>query len=157
MVFGQALGLLCLLHFLLSWGEGWWGENTITRCGICCWDGAGSSPGGEQSPVEQAGVGMVCGFPAECSGMSCPATLVLSCTASSKVDSAGEESGTQLQVELVRNLSESGEAGAAVGPSDHEHGTRLSHVDGGAVVGRPTGSGSAPGTPEHPLTVPPAS
>lgn len=46
------------------------------------------------------GVVMVCGFRAECSGMSWLAALVLSCIASSKalkIDPVGEE--------LVRNLS----------------------------------------------------
>ena len=51
---------------------------------------------------------MVCGFPVECSGMSCLAALVLGYIASSealKIAPVGEESDTQLQIELVRNLS----------------------------------------------------
>lgn len=95
---------LTLLMSLLSWGERVGEENTLIRCGICCCDWGGSPPVGEQSPGEQAGVVVVYGSPAERSGMSCPAAGCWSCIAPSKVDSAGEEAGIQLQVELVRNL-----------------------------------------------------
>lgn len=105
----QALGSLCLEVPALLGGEGCLGGrsgNTFTRCGICCWDWGGSPPGEEQGPMEQAGSdnGLWVSyrmFRNVC--LSC--CLVLSCIASSKVDSAGEESGVQLQVELLRNLS----------------------------------------------------
>lgn len=61
--------------------------DTIIRCGICCWNGSGSQPGGEQSPVGKAGSGHGLWVSAECSGMSCLAALVLSYIVSSKVDS----------------------------------------------------------------------
>lgn len=63
------------------------GGDTISRCGICCWNGSGSPPGGEQSPVGKAGSGHGLWFSAEGSGMSCLAALVLSYIASAKVDS----------------------------------------------------------------------
>ncbi|KAK1339655.1 hypothetical protein QTO34_018209 [Cnephaeus nilssonii] len=88
-----------------------------------------------------------------------PCCLVLSCIAPSKVDSAGEEAGIQLQVELVRNFwyLNLEKQGQLFGLSDHEHGTQFSHVGSGAVTGRPPGSGPAPDAPERPLEVLPAS
>lgn len=94
-----------VLISLLSWGERVEAGNTILRGGICCWDWGGSPPGGEQSPVEQAGSDRG-GWVSWCrmSRNVLPCCLVLSCIAPSKVDSAEEEAGIQLQVELVRNL-----------------------------------------------------
>lgn len=91
---------------LLSPREG----NTITRGGICSWNGLGAHLVGSRARLSRAqwdrlGVIMVCGFPVECSGMSCLAALVLGYIASSKaikIAPAGEESDTQLQTELVR-------------------------------------------------------
>ena len=94
---------------LLSPREG----HTITRGGICSWNGLGAHLVGSRPRLNRAqwgrlGVVMVCGFPVECSGMSCLAALVLGYIASSealKIAPVGEECDTQLQIELVRNLS----------------------------------------------------
>lgn len=91
---------------LLSLGEG----NTIIRGGICSWNGLGAHLVGSRARLSRAqwdrlGVIMVCGFPVECSGMSCLAALVLGYIASSKalkIAPVGEESDTQLHIELVR-------------------------------------------------------
>ncbi|CAI9151387.1 unnamed protein product [Rangifer tarandus platyrhynchus] len=75
-----------------DWEPTWWGAEL----------GSAELSGG------RLGVVMVCGFSVECSGMSCLAALVLGYIASSKtlkIAPAGEESDTQLQIELVRNLS----------------------------------------------------
>lgn len=47
--------------------------NTITSWRICCWDLVV-----HRAQWSRLGVIMVCGFPAECSGISCPAALALS-------------------------------------------------------------------------------
>ena len=75
-----------------DWEPTWWGAEL----------GSAELSGG------RLGMVMVCGFSVECSGMSCLAALVLGYIASSKtlkIAPVGEESDTQLQIELVRNLS----------------------------------------------------
>lgn len=60
---------------------------------------------GSRAQRSRLGVTVVRGFPAGRPGASCPAALVLSSAVFSTVESAGEESGIQLQVELLGNLS----------------------------------------------------
>lgn len=64
---------------LLSLGE--W--HTITRCGICCWHQLGAHLMVKRAQWGWLGVVMVCGSPAESSGMSFLTALVLSYIASS--------------------------------------------------------------------------
>ena len=98
MVFCQALGSLHL-HSPALLGRGGGLESSAG------WAWGGSTPGGEQSPGQQAESDRGSRFPAGCPGVSCPAASVLSSVASSTVESSGEESGIQCQVELVGNSS----------------------------------------------------
>lgn len=75
LVFCQALGPLCVDFPALLGREGSGQETPSSgvESAAATGDWGGSPPGGEQSPGERAGVIVVCGSPAERSGVSCPA------------------------------------------------------------------------------------
>lgn len=51
---------------------------TVARCGLCCWNWFGSHVVVNGAQQGRLGLVMVCEFLEDCSGMSCPAALVLS-------------------------------------------------------------------------------